>query len=108
MVRKTPGTDDTMSYGNWRISCNLYNYTLYWVGQEVPSGFPNELLGQPNINSLNAFHGVRHMSEVNEKRKDMDLPSVSETSPYFACAFLKNKTKSVACVLYFFLVKFFN
>lgn len=59
-----------MSYSNWRISRNLYNYTLYWVAQKVRSGFPenpNELLGQSNINSLNAFHGVRHMSEVNEK-----------------------------------------
>ena len=68
----------------------------------LPWENPNELLGQPNINSLKAFHGVRCMSEVNEKWKDMDLPSVSETSPYFACAFLKNKTKSVVCVLFFF------
>lgn len=86
-----------MATGEFHVTCTIIPY----IGL-VKKFILAFLLGQPNINSLNAFHDVRHMSEVNEKRKDMDLPSVSETSPYFACAFLKNKTKSVACVLFFF------
>ena len=63
---------------------------------------PNEHLGQPNINSLKAFHGVRCMSEVNEKWKDMDLPST-----FCLCFFKKQNQKCCVCVV-LFLVKFFN